>query len=187
LEDEQRRFIGQLDVQLNTEGVEQARRLQKLLDRMELSAVYCSDLSRTRQTATILAANKAMPVIPRKDLREISLGKWEGCTFAEIARCFPAEFKARGADIGYYRIPGGESFADCSKRVISGFYNVLKTTSGNIAFVGHSGVNRLLLCHILGMPLANLFKLNQDYGCLNVLLYNNSGFQVKLLNYSIAR
>ncbi|HWR56758.1 MAG TPA: histidine phosphatase family protein, partial [Negativicutes bacterium] len=54
LEDEQRRFIGQLDLPLNEEGRRQAQFLQKILARADIGAVYCSDLVRSRQTAEII-------------------------------------------------------------------------------------------------------------------------------------
>lgn len=182
-EDDQRRYIGQLDLPLSEEGVRQARLLQKRLDGFAFGAVYCSDLSRSRRTAEIVAAGKGVAVTQRRDLREISLGEWEGCTFADIARRFPDEFRARGADIGYYRPPGGENFADCSRRAVAAFHDIMAASSGDVLIVGHAGVNRLLLGHILGMPLANLFRIAQDYGCVNIIQSGGAGYVVKLTNF----
>lgn len=187
MEDDQRRFIGQLDLPLNAEGIRQAQHLQKVLARTDIGTVYCSDLCRSRQTAEIAVANRTISIMPRQDLREINMGDWEGRTFTDIVRCFPTEFKERGADIGYYRVPGGESFADCGKRVHAAFYDIIASTTGNVLIVAHAGVNRLLLCHILGIPLANLFKIAQDYGCLNVLHSSSAGYRVQLLNFPAAK
>lgn len=183
IEDNQRRYIGQLDLPLSTEGIQQAQRLQKILEPVNISTIFSSDLSRCQHTVEIIAGRKNIKNIVRKDLREIHMGEWEGCTFADIVRRFPGEFKARGADIGYYRVSGGESFADCYKRVMTAFHESINSSVGNILFVGHAGVNRLLLCYVLGMPLANIFKLRQDYGCLNVITSTNSGYQVQLVNF----
>ncbi len=182
-EDDQRRYIGQLDLPLSGEGERQAETLRDLLGQAGLTAVYCSDLARSRRTAEIIAGRKGVPVTALGALREISLGDWEGIPFADIARHFPDEFKARGADIGYYRIPGGESFADCSLRVIAAFREILAASAGDIAIVGHAGVNRVLLCHILGMPVANVFRIAQDYGCMNIIQCGGSGYQLKLVNH----
>ncbi|WP_378954067.1 alpha-ribazole phosphatase [Pelosinus sp. sgz500959] len=183
VEDNQRRYIGQLDLPLSEEGVHQAQRLQKILEPMNIGSVFSSDLSRCQETAGIITGNKSITTIVRKELREINMGEWEGCTFADITRRFPDAFKARGADIAYYRVPGGESFADCYKRVITAFHESMTSSTGHILFIGHAGVNRLLLCYILGMPLANLFKIQQDYGCLNVIVCTASSYQVKLVNF----
>ncbi|MDR7865833.1 MAG: alpha-ribazole phosphatase [Sporomusaceae bacterium] len=183
LEDDQRRYIGQLDLPLSDEGEQQAAWLQQALDPAALGAVYCSDLVRSRRTAEIVAGPKGVPVTALTALREIALGEWEGLSFADIARRFPDEFKARGADIGYYRVPGGESFADCSLRVIAAFRDILGSAHGDLAIVGHAGVNRVLLGHILGMPVANIFRIAQDYGCINIIQCGAAGHQLKLVNY----
>jgi probable phosphoglycerate mutase len=183
LEDDQRRYIGQLDLPLSGEGVRQAEVLAKRLGQTGITAVYCSDLARSRQTAEIIAAHGGKTVTPRSDLREISLGEWEGCTFVDIIRRFPDEFRARGADIAYYRVPRGESFADCSLRVVAAFHDILGKSTGDIAIAGHAGVNRLLLCHVLGLPLGNLFRIGQDYGCINIIQCSEAGFQLQLANF----
>ncbi|MBP2645490.1 MAG: alpha-ribazole phosphatase [Firmicutes bacterium] len=183
LEDSQRRYIGQLDLPLNEEGVRQAQLLQKKLECVQFDAVYCSDLNRSRQTAEIIVGNRGIAITPLRNLREISMGEWEGCTIADIACRFSAQYKNRGEDLVHYRVSGGESFSDCSKRVIAAFQELLKATVGDILIVGHAGVNRLLLCHLLGMPIANLFRIGQDYGCLNIFQCGNFGFHVELVNY----
>ena len=183
-EDDQRRYIGQIDLPLTEEGIKQAQTLQKRFERSEIASIYCSDLSRSVQTAKIIAGSRKVPVVIRKDLREVSMGEWEGCAFGDIARRFPEEFKARGSDIVSYRVPGGESFTDCHQRVIAALEDILASSSGNLVIVGHAGGIRLLLCHMLGMPITNLFRIAQDYGCLNVIQCGSTGYQVKLMNGS---
>lgn len=182
LPDNERRFIGQVDLPLNEEGLRQARLLQQKFDKVHIDAVFCSDLVRACQMVEIMTANKRVTITARQDFREISVGEWECCTFADIAQRFPDEFKARGADIANYRIPGGESFADCAKRVVAAFNEMLTDTKGDILIVGHAGANRVLLCHMLGMPISNLFRIGQDYACINVIKCANSEYHVKTLN-----
>lgn len=180
--DHQRRYIGHSDIPLDEVGILQAQRLKSRLEHVRIQAVFCSDLSRSMQTAAEIVAQKHVSIIPRKDLREICMGKWEGLTFSEIAQRFPKEFKERGQKIESYRVPGGESFNDCQIRVITALQNIMDTTTEDILIVGHAGVNRLILCSILGMPVANVFRLVQDYGCLNIIAYGQKGYQVQLIN-----
>lgn len=180
--DRERRYIGHMDVPLNDAGIKQAEYLRDRLADIEFDAVYCSDLSRSRQTAQIIAAARNISIIANKALREIDVGDWEDCTFFEVSQRFPTEFAARGANLGYYPFPGGESFADCNKRVLSAFRKILKAGDRDILFVGHAGVNRLLLCDALGLPLNHLFRIAQDYGCLNLIEYSQEGCRVKLMN-----
>ena len=179
-----KRFIGQLDLPLNGEGFVQAERLSEALQDMPLSAVFCSDLKRSVDTAQIIAKPHHVSCIPRLDLREISLGRWEGLSFDEVRKRRPEEFHARGQDIVHFRPPEGESFLDCALRVIPAFYEILASTRGNVLIVGHAGVNRIILSQALGRSLEDLFGIGQEYGCLNVVFHRHSALEVKLLNGS---
>ena len=160
----------------------QARELARRLAGVPLDGVYCSDLTRSSQTAEAVGFAAAAPVLARADLREVSLGEWEGRTFREIAARFPEQFRARGRDMGGFRPPGGESFVGCSQRVVRAFHEILGSTSGDLVIVGHAGVNRLLVCHLLGMLPANLFRLRQEPACINSIRCQGTSFQVSVVN-----
>jgi len=181
--DGEKRYIGWLDLPLSDAGRRQAVRLRNLLAELKLESVYCSDLIRAHATALIICENKGIEPVPRRDLREINLGEWEGKTFTEIRTDFPAAFNKRGADITHFQLPGGESFAQCSARAVSALQNILRNSTGNILIAGHAGINRAIICHALGIPLENLFRIRQDYGCLNELTVSDTGIYIKTLNY----
>ena len=185
-DDELPRAIGQLDVPLSEEGHRQGRELARCLSGAPLGAICCSDLSRSMATAELVGQAAAAPVLVRADLREVALGEWEGRTFRDIAERFPEEYRARGRDLGGFRPPGGESFLDVSQRVVRAFHEILSCTSGDLLLVGHAGVNRLLLCHLLGMLPANLFRLGQEYACVNVVRCEGTSYQVKVVNGCLA-
>ncbi|HVN20734.1 MAG TPA: alpha-ribazole phosphatase [Dongiaceae bacterium] len=181
--DERHRFLGQLDVPLSPKGEEQAHGLGECRELGSITGIYCSDLSRSRKTADIIAHLHGIRVAACRGLREISLGLWEGRAIDEIKNRYPQEFNARGADIEHYRPPYGESFADCRIRVLAALQEILNASRGDILIVGHAGVNRLILCEALGISIAKLFKIVQEYGCMNILQYGSGGYRVKLLNF----
>ena len=181
LPDDERRYIGHFDAPLDEVGIEQARCLKQRLEGAHITAAYCSDLARSRRTADIIVNDKDIPIVARQDLREIHLGEWEGCTFADIEQRFPDDFRKRGADIVHYRVPGGESFDDCNERVLAAFHDILATKTGNILIVGHAGVNRIIVCFVMGMPLQDLFKIRQEYGCMNVIQESIEGLQIVIM------
>src|SRR5512138_2207513 len=78
------RFSGAVGVDLSKEGRAQAKRLARRLADEPISAVYCSPLSRTVETASILAEPHKLPVVTREGLKEISHGRWEGLTRPEV-------------------------------------------------------------------------------------------------------
>ena len=81
----------------------------------------------------------------------------------------PHEWQKRGENMAEYRPPGGESFADLYARVIPIFENIVHKPGENCLIVAHAGVNRMILCRILEMPVANLFRLRQDYLGMNII------------------
>ena len=181
-QDEIKRYIGQADVPLNSIGQAQASYWKKELANVPLERIFCSDLSRSLETARIIAEGRSEPLQPLQKLREINLGAWDGLSFEEVKHLYPSEFERRGADMATYRTPGGECFADLAARVVPLFMEIARSSTGNMLIVGHSGVNQVILCHILGMPLVNLFRLRQDYGCMNVIESCKSGMRLSRMN-----
>ena len=183
-QDDIRRYVGQGDLPLNAKGRCQAIGWRDKLATIPLDRIFCSDLSRSYETASLIAEGRDEQVRPLSRLREISLGSWDGLPIGEVRRIYPSEYEKRGADMAYYRPPGGECFADVAARAIPLFEELVRSTSGNLLIVGHSGVNKVLLCHILGMPLENLFRIQQDYGCLNVIDNGKEGMRLRQMNMS---
>src|SRR5689334_19111947 len=85
------RFAGATDVELSDEGREQTRRLAGRLSKERIAAVYASPMSRTMETAGILAGPHGLKVQPRDGFREISHGHWEEMTRHEVEERFPQE------------------------------------------------------------------------------------------------
>jgi probable phosphoglycerate mutase len=102
-------------------------------------------------------------------LREIDLGELDGLPVDEVKSRFPGELQRRGENFVTYRPPGGESFADVHARVVPLCEKIVQRAKGNVLIVGHAGVNRVILCHLLAIPLAHLFRLGQDYGSLSII------------------
>ena len=179
---EERRFVGQFDLPLDEKGLRQARWWQGELANILFARIFCSDLTRSRDTSRIIAGTRQIPVEIMSQLREIHLGEWEGLPVAEVRRRFPKEYERRGQDLSGYRPPGGESFSDLRKRIVPVFERIVSGMEGNILIVGHAGVNRIILCHLLEMPLKNLFRLGQDYGSLNIIECNENFFRLRSIN-----
>lgn len=177
-----KRYIGWTDLPLNANGHGQALRWQQELAGVPFRRIFCSDLSRSFETARIIAAGRDVPVRAHSQLREINLGAWDGLSVDDVCCSYPGEYAKRGAELASYRTPGGESFADLASRVLPLFKEIVRSMSGNVLIVGHAGVNQVILCHILGMPLENLFRLRQDYGCLNLIDRRKDGMGLRRMN-----
>lgn len=183
----EKRYIGQLDLPLSALGKEQALSLKNILCQVPLSNIYCSDLRRAQQTAEIVASGRK--VVPKAcvGLRELNMGDWDGELFSTIKAKYPEEYKTRGRDIAGYSPPKGESFSGCSQRVIPIFESLVQSADSTILIIGHAGVNRVIICNILGIPLENVFRFEQSYGCLNLICREGSNYRLKYLNREICQ
>jgi broad specificity phosphatase PhoE len=114
----------------------------------------------------------------------MDFGDWEGLSLTEIRTRFPEELDSRKADIANFTPPGGgESIAQLARRVIPCLEKILNgQKEKEFLILGHGGVNRVILCHTLGLDLSGFIRLKQDYGCLNIIDYYPDSPQVTLLN-----
>lgn len=182
---EVKRFIGHTDLPLSEEGVRQAEMLAEKLRRTPLAAIFCSDLRRSLDTARIVANLHGIEPEAMRNFREIALGKWEGLPIDAVRREHPEEYARRGQDIVHFRPPEGESFFECACRVIPALYEAIYKTRGDILIVAHAGVNRILLCEVLGKSMNELFDIEQDYCCLNRIGYSDFAFALESMNEAL--
>jgi broad specificity phosphatase PhoE len=148
-----------------------------------LSAIYCSDLRRAVKSAEIIAESHGLTPVQVPALRERNFGIWEGMSFTEIREKYPAEFEAWAGNPLKYSPTGGESTVEVRERVVHALERIVGLHSGeNISIVAHGGVNRIILCHIMGIPLENIFRIEQDYAAVNIIEFWDRYPVVKLLN-----
>ncbi len=181
---DQPRYNGQTDVALTDYGVEQYHLLKERLADKKIAACYTSDLSRCTIGAGIICND--LDVVPKRhhELRELNIGVWEGLAWQEIQSAWPDGWKARLADLVNYRVPQGENLLDVEARVMPVINAIVERHTGEeVLVVGHGGVNRVVLLNAIGAPLAGMFNIEQNYGCLNIIDYYADGrATVKLLN-----
>lgn len=185
------RYKGTIDVPLSHQGEEQARRaalfIRDSLSGQCLEAVYTSDLSRALGSAEIIAEGLGPPdslepiIVP--GLRERHFGRWEGMSLEEIAQRYPEEFGNWARDPLRFSPVGGESTFEVRDRAVSALEEILsRHEEGAIAVVAHGGINRVVLCHVLGIPLENIFLIEQDHACVNIIEFGEGHRLVRLLN-----
>ena len=177
------RYHGNNDIGLSPQGVRQLEDLAAQLASVPLAGIYASDLTRALTGAQIISRGRQVSpqVIP--EFREIHFGVWEGLSFTEIAERYPAELQARFRDLPNFRIPGGESLMDVGARALPRLNDLIRTHHRQaFLIVAHAGVNRVILSEAMGLPLDRLFRLDQNYGCLNIIDYFPDLAVVRLLN-----
>lgn len=156
-----RRFQGAQDVALSPLGVRQAEALGLAVGRRPIAHVYASPLERARRTAEIALTGLDLPITMIDDLRELSLGEWEGCTVEEI-RTRPGDPYAQWVrDPVQCLPPGGEPLADVQARVVQAVERIAAAhpNGDDVLIVSHGGVISALLAHWLGLPLSSIWRI----------------------------
>lgn len=141
-----RRFAGQSDSPLTERGRRQAEAVAEELAKVKFDRIVSSDLSRTRDTAEVIARRQGIGVEVIPELREIDVGERTGTPFDE-ARGLP-----NWSDDGFVAWPGGETLDGVLARVLGAIDRLTRESPGKtILVVGHGGVNRILISHFLGI------------------------------------
>ena len=177
------RFWGQTDVELSANGIWQAQRLANRLAREKIHFIYTSTLRRASATAEIIASCHQMEVITCPELLEINFGLVEGLSFSEIGERYPELVKAWPDRDLSFRFPGGESIGELNSRVVK-FYHRLKkhAPEDTVLVVAHSGVLRLLICHLLEIDMWHWRQLRTDLASLSIVETHSQGATLDLLN-----
>lgn len=183
-----RRYKGSLDIPLSEKGIRQIRELSSFLSQHSPpDAVYTSPLSRAAGSADLIARPYGLTPVVVPEFRELNFGAWEGLSFPEVKERYPEEFAA-WADNPMKQGPvDGETVQDVRDRAVPALKLLLDNhRDRTVAVVAHGAVNRILVCHVLGIPLNNIFRIEQDFGALNIIEFREKYPVIKLLNRSFS-
>ena len=138
-------------------------------------ALYVSPLRRAQQTVAPLAKRLGMTpqIVPA--LAELNYGSWDGRTAASLDR--EPEYPAWHADPAANAPPGGETGAAVAQRAMAALTQLrAEHSQGPILVVSHKATLRLLLCALLGIPLADFRRrLAQPLGCVSQIDFLGTG------------
>ena len=128
---------------LTQSGRKQAKEIAKHFKNEKIRTVYCSPLSRTKQTAEMLAKQLGAEVRVDERLREVSFGEYEGKTVDFSDLSFLKARRAHKLDSGkpesIYHFEGMETWNSVAKRIESFMNDVLpRHRSEHILVVTHA-------------------------------------------------
>lgn len=142
-------MAGSLDSPLTETGKEQAKAVQNIVELLEIKpkSIMHSNLSRARDTASIINEVLDIDMHEEPDLAELFAGDWEGRPYEECRALFTENITP----------PNGESFQEFFDRVQRGTQKVLEAHDGPVLIVCHGGVFRAL-GGIYGLKTPGIFK-----------------------------
>lgn len=154
----EKRMQGWQDSPLTEKGKNDAKRLGKRLESIELTAIYTSTSGRAVKTAQLIRGERLIPIYEDEHLREIYLGDWEGKTNEEIMQFDPIAFGQFWNEPHLYSPKRGERFIEVQNRAFTVIEQIIKHhQSGNILIVTHAVVLKSLIARLKNLSLEQLW------------------------------
>lgn len=177
------RFTGQSDVPLSPLGERQALAVGAYLATDRFDAIVSSDLQRARLTARAIAKYHQLSVEEDPQLRELSLGQWEGRTPAEVQAVEADALMRWRADPSTSAPAGGETLIQFRDRIASALDHWhSRYPDGTVLWVAHAGLIGVLVCHLLGIDLNRRWQFHHDNASVTELLIRPSRVSLVRLN-----
>jgi broad specificity phosphatase PhoE len=154
-------YLKHRDEPLTEKGEIMAERLIDFFDHTDIKRIIASEYLRTSQTAKYVARHKGIAVEKDKRLNEIDKGIIESMDKEEIIKKYPEfwrDFNSHTMDV---RFPEGETGEEVKLRQ-KNLLDELIQRDENVFLVSHEGYIRLLICHLLDIPVykRHLFKVD---------------------------
>lgn len=168
------RYRGHTDDPLSETGWRQMRSAVK--DHHPWDIVIASPLLRCAEFAKEVAERYQLPVQTDERFKEIFFGPWEGKTPDELVQQDKACLERFWSDPINNMPAGAETIAEFEQRVLAGWDELVGQHTGkHILLVGHGGMMRVILSHVLGMPRAHMFRLSIKYAAISRVRLDDYG------------
>jgi broad specificity phosphatase PhoE len=167
------RHTGRTDLELNSKGLEKARKAKEALGDKKFEKVYSSPLQRALKTAEIMCPDNQIITDPL--LVEWDYGKCEGLTTDEIQKDVPGWLLWKNG------VVGGEDIKDVADRADK-FLNKIFTQNASIAVFSHGHFLRILTTRWIGISAHEAQYLKLDPCTLSVLGYEHEYRAIQIWN-----
>jgi len=170
-------------VPLTETGIKQSEHTAKLLEHMNISAIYSSPIERAKHTAEIAGKHNSLNVTIDDRLNELDMGKFTGMPYDEIFNSHGNVFmKFYNGELEIAH-NGVETFFDVKKRILGIVdYVIEKHPDENVLLVTHMDPIKAMLSTIVDLSPTNLFELIIANASLNIFREKDSKFSLSGLN-----
>jgi probable phosphoglycerate mutase len=170
-------------VSLTKIGIEQAGRIAKYLEPLEISAIYSSPIERAKHTAEIVAKNNSLDYELDDRLIEIDMGKFTLMNyddmFAKYGNVF-LKFYENDPVIAEHKV---ETFPDVRKRVLDIVdYVIKKHGNQNVVLVTHMDPIKSILSVVMDLNPKTLFELIIANASLTIIKEQDGKFSLSAIN-----
>lgn len=178
------RFRGRAELLLTALGCQEAEvTARRISGQWQPAAFYCSPLGRCVATATLLGAPFDLKPEPSEAFNDLDYGEWTGKTHLEVRAADPVAFERWWSAPDTVEFPGGESLQDLADRTVDGLHGLLvRHPDDTVVVVSHGSVLRVLLLHLLHLPLSAYWGLSMSPCGLTEATIERAGVQIIRVN-----
>jgi broad specificity phosphatase PhoE len=172
------------DEPISRKGREQALKLWPYLCDKQISGIYVSRYVRTAQTIEHVAEQSGITPVMDVRLNEIDNGNIEALTDQEIQEIYPDVWKASHERSTDFRFPEGETGEEARARIADFLEETRQVHSTeSIVLVSHEGLIRLLICHIMKIPVYQRWNFHVDFCGIMEIMYQPDYNAWKLIRF----
>jgi alpha-ribazole phosphatase len=169
-----RKYRGQIDDPLSDKGWLQMR--QAVAGQSPWNIIVSSTLCRCMDFAQELGQQHGIEVKTEPRFIEIGFGEWEGRTAAELDQEKSDQVQQFLTDPLNHTPPGAETLYEFEARIIGAWNEMLERHAGqHILLVGHAGVMRMIMRHVLDMPLDTMFRIQVANAAISRIRVEHTG------------
>ncbi|MDH5517735.1 MAG: alpha-ribazole phosphatase family protein [Gammaproteobacteria bacterium] len=122
--------------------------------------IISSPLKRCAVFAAEWSAQQQIKLIEMADFKEINFGDWDGLSAEQIQLTSAAELNQFWSNPTEYTPPNAETLKDFQRRVVTGWQQLInRFKDQNILLVTHGGVIRIIIAHILSIPVDKILSI----------------------------
>lgn len=185
------RFQGGIDVPLNDNGRRQGQLAAEFLKDVPLNFAISSPMLRPKETAEIiLKSHPNVPLDLRDELKEINHGLWEGKLESEIKQEYGELLRQWQTAPETVQMPEGENLQQVWDRAIACWEGIIEAAEASDTelktglVVAHDAINKVILCHVLGLSPADFWRVKQGNGAVSIIDYPKGTSQPPVLQSS---
>jgi probable phosphoglycerate mutase len=172
------RFQGGIDVPLNDNGRAQAQQAAEFLKDVPIDFAISSPMLRPKETAAIiLQPHPNVQLELQEEFREINHGLWEGKLESEIKQEYPDLLRQWQVAPETVQMPEGENLQQVWDRAVACWDAIAQSAGVSDTelktglVVAHDAINKVILCHVLGLSPASIWCIKQGNGAVTVIDY----------------
>ena len=170
-------------VNLTQVGIQQAEQSGKMLESLNISAIYSSPIDRALQTAEIVGNHCNLEPVTDDRLIELDMGKFTKMPYDEIFAKHGNVFLKFYEGNDQVRENGVETFATVQKRIFDMVdFIVNKHKNENIVLVTHMDPIKAMIGKVLSLKPEILFELIIANASLNIFKNNDQKFYLTGIN-----